>query len=128
VDPSSPGNQREHPRLRVVLPLKYRLLSSPSGEAEENDFHNSHNLIYDISRGGFFLSTKNFLEPNSLLLVEFPLDTFRAIFSGQARVVRCNNFNDPLDGRYEYGLQFQGLDPVNHNLLEEFIRSLKPKT
>ncbi len=122
----SPGDHRQYPRLRVVLPLKYRLLESPSGEAMELDFHNSHNLIYDISRGGFFLSTRNFLDPESLLSVEFPLEAFRAVFSGKARVVRCNNFNEPIDGRYEYGLRFEGLDPDNQNLLEKFVKSLNP--
>jgi c-di-GMP-binding flagellar brake protein YcgR len=126
VSEPSAGDHRRHPRLRVVLPLKYRLLESPSGEAMERDFHNSHNLVYDISRGGFFLSTKNFLDPESLIWVEFPLEAFRAVFSGRARVVRCNNFNEPIDGRYEYGLQFEALDPGNHSLLEEFVKSLNP--
>ena len=123
-EPSS-RDQRKHPRHSVVIPLRYRILSSPDGTAPEDEFHNSHNLIVDLSRGGFFLSTKNCLEPDSLLMVEFPLETQRAVFSSKAKVVRSNNCNYPVHGRYEYGLQFQEVDETSRRALEAFVDSLK---
>ena len=122
--PEPPDQKRQYNRFRVVLPLKYRLLASPAGDSPENDFHNSHNLIYDLSLGGFLLSSKNFLEEGSLLEVEFVLEKLGKTYRGQALVVRANNFNYPEQGRFEYGIQFKDPEPSYKGLLDSFVKSL----
>jgi hypothetical protein len=122
--PEPNDQKRRHNRFRVALPLKYRLLSSPAGDAPEIDFHNSHNLIYDLSLGGFLLSSKNFLEEGSLLEVEFLLKKLGKTYRGQALVVRANNFNYPEHGRFEYGLQFKEPEPPYRGLLDTFVKSI----
>ena len=76
----------------------------------------------NLSRTGFFLSTKNYLEVNSVIEIEFPLETIEAPLLGQAEVVRSNYHNFPSQGRYEYGLKFMFLRPEDDEILLKFLQ------
>jgi c-di-GMP-binding flagellar brake protein YcgR len=137
--PPEGGKQREHnrgvlmtsserriePRIPVRIHLMYRLMYSPDGTPPEEELHNGNNLLFNVSRGGFFLLTKNFLEIGSMLQVEFILERLNEKVKGKAQVVRANNYNYPSQGHYEYGLQFEELASGATEILDRFIGSTK---
>ncbi len=120
---SLPSDKRIAQRFWVRIHLRFRLLESPSGERPESELHNGNNIISNISRTGFFLSTKNYLEVDSRVEVEFPLESFKEIVRAEAKVVRANHANYPNQGRYEYGLQFLVMHPHFRELLEKLSKS-----
>ncbi len=91
------------------------------GEKPEPELHNGNNTMSNISRTGFFLATKNFLEEKSIIEVEFPLEEFKEKIRAEAEVVRVNHHNFPNHGRYEYGLRFLGMHPHFREILEKFL-------
>jgi len=103
----------------------YRLMYSPDGASPEEELHNGNNFLFNVSRGGFFLSTKNFLEIGSKLQVEFTLESLGEKVRGAAQVVRANNYNYPIQGHYEYGLQFETLASGGKEVLDRFVGSTK---
>jgi len=115
------AEKRSAPRYQVHILVKFRLVKSPNGEEPETELHNGNNLIANLSRTGFFLSTKNCLEVGSVLEVEFtppdPAETVRAF----AEVVRANYQNFPNQGRYEYGLEFKDMNPHSWENLDRFL-------
>ncbi len=117
-----PSDKRFSKRISVRIFLRFRLLESPSGEKPELELHNGNNIMSNISRTGFFLSTKNYLEVNSLIEVEFPLENFHAVIRSEAKVVRANHANFPNQGRYEYGLHFEAMHPHFRELLEKLSK------
>ena len=119
--PFSPDN-RIAPRFPVRIHIRFRLLESPSGEAPEAELHNGNNLMSNISRTGFFLSTKNYLEIGSRIEVEFPLEDFKQVLRAEATVVRANHANFPNQGRYEYGLLFMSMHPHFRETLDKFLK------
>ncbi|HET9869182.1 MAG TPA: PilZ domain-containing protein [bacterium] len=118
----NPLDQRVAPRLPVNFHIRFRLLSSPSGEPPEPSLHNGNNLMANLSRTGFFLSTKNYLEVHSHIEVEVPLADGEAPFLGEAEVVRSNYHNFPSQGRYEYGLKFTLLHSRAQENLLNFLQ------
>ena len=121
MTPPFSADKRVDRRVPVRIPVRFRLLKSPVGEAPEPALHNGHNLMSDISRGGFFLSTKHFLEVRSVIEVEFVLELFRSVLKAEAGVVRSNNYNFPNHGKYEYGLRFTAMHPHFREILEKFV-------
>jgi hypothetical protein len=119
--PSFSSDKRVSQRFPVRIHLRFRLLESPSGEKPEPELHNGNNLLSNISRTGFFLSTKNYLEVGARIEVEFPLEEFKEILRAEAEIVRANHANFPNQGRYEYGLQFQAMHPHFREVLERFL-------
>ena len=117
-----PMDQRISPRFPVRIHVRFRLLSSPDGEAPEPELHNGNNMMSNISLTGFFLATKNFLEVTSKIEVEFPLEDFKQVIRAEAEVVRANNANFPNLGRYEYGLRFLGMHPHFRETLDKFLK------
>ena len=122
MPPAFSPNNRKDTRIPVRTLIRLRLLKSPSGEEPEPSLHNGNNLISNISRNGFFLSTKNFLEVGSVIEFEFGLETFQELVKAEAEVVRTNNYNFPNHGRYEYGLRFTSLHPHFRQILEQFVK------
>jgi hypothetical protein len=120
--PSFSSDKRIAQRFHVKIHLRFRLLESPSGEKPEAELHNGNNVMSNISRTGFFLSTKNYLEVGSRIEVEFPLESFKAIVRAEARVIRANHSNYPNLGRYEYGLYFEAMHPHFRELLEKLSK------
>lgn len=118
----SPSDKRIAPRVPVRIHMRYRLIESPSGEPPEPELHNGNNLMSNISRTGFFLSTKNYLEIGSWLEVEFPLEAFKQVLRSEAEVVRANHANFPNHGKYEYGLKFLTMHPHFREVLEKFLK------
>lgn len=116
------ADKRIAKRFLVQIHSRFRLLKSPSGEKPELELHNGNNVISNISRTGFFLSTKNYLEVNSWIEVEFPLEIFKEVVRSEANVVRANHANFPNQGRYEYGLHFQAMHPHFKELLEKLSK------
>jgi len=117
-----PSDQRVAQRFPVRIHIRFRLIASPSGEPPEPELHNGNNVMSNISRTGFFLSTKNYLEIASKIEVEFPLESFKEVLRAEASVVRANHANFPNQGRYEYGLSFQGMHPHFREVLEKFLK------
>jgi c-di-GMP-binding flagellar brake protein YcgR len=89
----------------------------------EPELHNGNNLMSNISRTGFFLSTKNYLEVKSFLEVEFPMEEFRQVIRAEAEVVRANHANFPNHGQYEYGLRFQNMHPHFREIMEKYVKN-----
>lgn len=118
----SPSDQRNCPRYPVRIHIRFRLLSSPSGESPEPELHNGNNLMSNLSRTGFFLSTKNYLEISSQVEVEFPVEEFKQVLRAEAEVVRANHANFPNQGRYEYGLRFLSMHPHFRETLDKFLK------
>ncbi|HUO57659.1 MAG TPA: PilZ domain-containing protein [bacterium] len=118
---TSPSDKRIARRFPVRIHIRFRLLSSPDGEKPEPELHNGNNLMSNISRTGFFLSTKNYLEIGAVIEVEFPLEQYKEVIRAEAAVVRANHQNFPNQGRYEYGLQFGAMHPHFRELLEQFL-------
>lgn len=116
-----PSDKRMAQRFSVRIHVRFRLLSSPSGEAPELELHNGNNLMSNISRTGFFLSTKNYLEISSHIEVEFLLEEFKQLIKAEAEVVRANHANFPNQGRYEYGLHFLNMHPQFRVMLDKFM-------
>ncbi len=77
-------------------------------------------MMSNISRTGFFLSTKNYLEIGSRIEVEFPLESFKEVVRAEAKVVRANHANFPNPGRYEYGLFFEAMHHHFRELLDNY--------
>lgn len=119
--PSS-GDKRIAKRFPVRIHIRFRLLKSPTGEPPENELHNGNNLMSNISRTGFFLSTKNYLDVSSQIEVEFALEEFKQLVRAEAEVVRANHSNFPNQGRYEYGLHFLSMHPQVREMVEKFLR------
>ncbi len=119
---SPPPDNRIARRVPVLIHARFRLVKSPVGEKPEPELHNGNNTISNISRTGFLLSTKNFLDIKSVIEVEFPLVEVKETLRGEAEVVRANYQNFPNQGRYEYGLRFNGMHPHFHEVLEKFLR------
>jgi hypothetical protein len=122
MNPSFSSEQRIARRVPVKIHIRFRLVKSPVGEKPEPELHNGNNVMSNLSRTGFFLSTKNFLEPKSVIEVEFPLEEFQEKLRAEAEVVRANNYNFPNQGRYEYGLRFLAMHPHFREVLEKFMR------
>lgn len=118
----SPSDKRVAPRFPVRIHMRFRLLSSPAGEPAEPELHNGNNMMSNISRSGFFLSTKNYLEIRSQVEVEFPLEDFKQVLRAEAEVVRANHANFPNQGRYEYGLRFLSMHPHFRETLDRFLK------
>lgn len=76
----------------------------------------------DISRTGFFLVTKNYIDIDSMIEVEFLLEEFKEMIRAEADVVRANHQNFPNQGRYEYGLRFLSMHPHFREVLEKFLK------
>jgi hypothetical protein len=117
----SPGDKRIAQRVPVRIHIRFRLLKSPSGEKPEAELHNGNNIMSNISRTGFFLSTKNFLDIQSVIEVEFPLEEFKEVLRVESEVVRANYQNFPNQGRYEYGLRFTAMHPHFREVMEKFL-------
>jgi len=124
MTPSLSNEQRNAPRFPVQAHIRFRLLKSPTGEPPEPELHNGNNLMSNISRTGFLLSTKNFLEAKAVIEVEFRLQPLTEVLRAEAEVVRANNYNFPDHGRYEYGLRFLSMHPHFRQVLERFLKSL----
>jgi c-di-GMP-binding flagellar brake protein YcgR len=122
LTPSSPSDKRIAPRFPVRIHVRFRLLKSPVGEPPEPELHNGNNLMSNISRTGFFLATKNFLEVESILEIEFPLEDFKEVVRAEAEVVRANFQNNPNQGRYEYGLMFTNMHPHFRQVLDQYFK------
>src|ERR1039457_1976699 len=103
---TSPMDQRIAQSFPVRIPIRLRLVKSPVGEKPETELHNGNSTMSNISRTGFFLTTKNYFEIQSLIEIEFHLEEFKEILRAEAEVVRANHQNLPNQGRYEYGLRF----------------------
>jgi hypothetical protein len=101
--------------------MRVRLLSSPMGEKPDPELHNGNNLMSNLSRSGFFLSTKNFFEIGSYLEVEFPLENLEEVLRAEVAVVRANHQNFPNQGRFEYGLKFSGMHPHFREVLNSYL-------
>jgi hypothetical protein len=108
-------------RVPVRIPLRLRLLRSPAGEKPETDFHNGNNFMSNLSRTGFFLTTKNYFEVGSALEVEFPIENIEEVIRAEVEVVRANNQNYPSQGRFEYGLKFTGMHPHFREVLGGYL-------
>jgi hypothetical protein len=119
---SLPSDKRIAQRFPVNIHLRFRLLESPAEEKAELELHNGNNIVSNISRTGFFLSTKNYFEINSRIEVEFPLENFKEVIRAEAKVVRANHANFPNQGRYEYGLYFWAMHPHFRELLEKLMK------
>src|SRR5437870_4880437 len=117
-----PTDQRIAQRIPVRIQIRLRLLKSPEGEKPEAELHNGNNTMSNISRTGFFLSTKNFFEVESVIEIEFPLEEFKVMIRAEAEVVRANHQNFPNQGRYEYGLKFLTMHPHFREVLEKFLK------
>src|SRR5690348_7069597 len=117
----SPNDQRAAQRFPVRIHARFRLLKSPVGDPPEPELHNGNNTISNISRTGFFLATKNYLDIDSVIEVEFPLEQFKEMVKSEAEVVRANYQNFPNQGRYEYGLRFLTMHPHFREVLEKFV-------
>ncbi len=121
--PFSP-DKRIAPRVPTRVLLRFRLLKSPTGEPPEPELHNGNNMMSNISRTGFLLSTKNYLEIESQIEVEFPLEGFREVVRAEAEVVRANHANFPNQGRYEYGLRFLSMHPHFREVLDSYFQAV----
>ena len=119
---NQPMDQRVAQRFPVRIQIRLRLTKSPAGEKPEPELHNGNNMMSNISRTGFFLSTKNYFEIQSLIEIEFPLEEFKEVLRAEAEVVRANHQNFPNQGRYEYGLRFVGMHPHFREVLEKFLK------
>jgi hypothetical protein len=115
-------DKRVSPRYPVRIHVRFRLLSSPIGEPPEPELHNGNNLMSNVSRTGFFLSTKNYMDISSQIEVEFPLEEFKQVLRAEAEVVRANHANFPNQGRYEYGLKFLSMHPPFRETLDKFLK------
>ncbi len=122
---SFPTSKRRDERFPIQAHVRFRLLFSPAGEKPEPELHNGNNVIWNISRTGLFLATKNFMEIGSLIEVEFPIADFNQVLSGEAEIVRANFQNNPNQGRYEYGLRFTQMSKEFKEILDKFIRLIE---
>ena len=119
-----PQDSRVAQRFPVRIHVRFRLLKSPSGEKPELELHNGNNEMSNISRTGFLLVTKNFLEIGSLIEIEFPLEAFKEKLRAEVEVVRANHHNFPSLGRYEYGLRFNSMHPHFREVLDRFLAQI----
>ncbi|HTA76303.1 MAG TPA: PilZ domain-containing protein [bacterium] len=124
---SFPNSKRNDERFPILTHVRLRLISSPDGKAPEPELHNGSNVIWNISRTGLFLATKNQTEIQSIVEIEFPLDDMKATLRGEAEVVRANFSNAPNDGKYEYGLRFTKMDSTSRLILDQFITLIDRK-
>ena len=114
-------DKRISQRFPVRIHIRFRLMKSPTGEPPEPELHNGNNMMSNISSTGFFLSTKNYLDINSQIEVEFPIEAFKQLVKAEAEVVRANHANFPNQGRYEYGLHFLSMHPQVREMLDKFL-------
>jgi hypothetical protein len=124
---SFPTSKRTDERFPILAHVKFRLVSSPDGSKPEAELHNGNNVIWNISRTGLFLATKNYAEIKSIVEIEFPLDDMNAVLRGEAEVVRANHLNNPNQGKYEYGLRFTKMDDDSKAILDKFITLIDRK-
>src|SRR6185369_12557469 len=124
---SFPTSKRRDERFPIEAHVRYRLIFSPDGAAPDPELHNGNNVIWNLSRTGLFLATKNFTEVGSTIEVEFPLVDFNATLRGEAEVVRANHMNNPNQGRFEYGLRFTKVSEEFNLTLNKFIDLIEAK-
>ena len=124
---SYPTSKRNDERFPILAHVRFRLVWSPDGSAPDPELHNGNNVIWNISRTGLFLATKNYAEIKSIVEVEFPLDDLQVVLRGEAEVVRANFLNNPSQGKYEYGLCFTKMDEESRQHLDRFITLIDRK-
>jgi c-di-GMP-binding flagellar brake protein YcgR len=124
---SIPTSKRKDERFPILALVRYRLIWSPDGSKPEAELHNGNNVIWNISRTGLFLATKNYTEIKSLIEVEFPLEEFKVTLKAEAEVVRANHFNNPNLGKYEYGIRFTKITEEAAKILDKFISLIESK-
>ena len=116
------GEKNRALRIPVRIPLRLRLLRSPEGEKPEPELHNGNNMMSNLSRTGFFLTTKNYFELGSVLELEFPLENLEEVLRAEGEVVRANHQNFPNQGRFEYGVSFTGMHPHFREVLNGYLK------
>jgi hypothetical protein len=111
-------------RFPVLYHVRFRLMESPVGEPPESELHNGNNTMSNISRTGFFLTTKNYLEIGSVIEIEFHLVEAKETIRAESEVVRANYQNFPNQGRYEYGLRFKAMHPHFREILDNHFNAI----
>jgi len=122
-----PESKRNDERFPILAHVRIRLVSSPSGKAPEPELDHGGNVIWNISRNGLFLATRNQTEVKSILEVEFPLDDMKTTLKVEAEVVRANFDNKLHEGKYEYGLCFTKIDEGSKAVLNVFMNLIDRK-
>ncbi len=106
---------RKSNRFQTNFPLKYNCDSS-------DDLRINQGVIRDINQTGILFRHQYPLRVEEVISFSAPLIT--GVLSDQrARVRNTRQSADTSLGRYETGVEFLEVSPVNHNVIGNFIRA-----
>lgn len=109
--------RRNFYRLKIVKPIRYRVISQIDGNEEITEF--DEGIVTDISEGGIMFYARKEMDINNLLEFEISLES-ETIMKLSGVIVR-KQYNKEKSHLYEYGVKFKDLGNVNSNVLTKFI-------
>lgn len=109
--------RRNYYRLKIVKPIKYRIIDTSLNSGTEDDFYKG--ILLDISEGGIMFCTKKEMEFNDVLEIETDLNNGN-IIKVRGTIVR-KQYNTEKTFLYEYGVKFQNVARADKDILMKFI-------
>ncbi|NLM43543.1 MAG: hypothetical protein GX201_05960 [Clostridiales bacterium] len=119
--------RRNYYRLRIVKPIKYRIIDFSENIEYENieDIEYKEGILLDISEGGIMFCTKEEMKENDILEIVMDISkNKKMIFKG--KIIR-KQLNEEKSSLYEYGVEFNKLSKHDKHVLAKFIFSEQRK-
>lgn len=101
--------KRKMPRIKLPLPVRYRIRGSPA-------FENA--LVGDISAGGLSFTGNGFLAPATTLNLE--INVYSRLIEPVGKIAWAKPL--PHSNRYLMGVEFVELNLTDRNYLDDYIR------
>lgn len=108
--------KRKYPRITTHIPVKYRRLTDPEGEAK------SSVITADISEAGIRFKVAEFISMACRLILELDVPMFSRPIKAISRVAWIAKASQ--DGNYEIGNQFLEMSKEDKELISEYVNSL----
>jgi len=119
----SQSSRRSRERVSVGFDVRFDLEAHVSHVSEHNFYQG---FSENLSDGGLFVQTYQVHQIGAVLQLQLTLpdDVDPIVVRGIVRWVRA--YDEPTDTKPGFGLQFQGLDPVDQKRIERFLRLRSP--
>ncbi|MDD2480768.1 MAG: PilZ domain-containing protein [Lutispora sp.] len=109
--------RRNFYRLKIVKPIKYRIIDILDNSEETTKYHEG--ILLDVSEGGIMFYSKKEMEIKDLLELEIKLDTnSKMMLKG---IIVRKQYNTEKSFLYEYGVRFEDISKADKEILTKFI-------
>ncbi len=119
----SQSSRRSRERVSVGFDVRFDLEAHVSHVSEHNFYQG---FSENLSDGGLFVQTYQVYKVGDVLSLQLTLpdDADAIVVRGVVRWVRA--YDEPSNTKPGFGLQFQGLEPVDQKRIERFLRLRSP--